>query len=97
MPKKRKKVRKVKKKDNFLKYFWQLTLEYWEEAIIELTTALFSGVLIAEIVAELAGLSMSMSMAGTIGILLFVFDLLYWSIRQEGMFFRLFEKLEGVL
>ena len=97
MPKKREKAREIKKKDNFFKYFWQLTVEYWEEAIVEFICSLFVGFIAAQLASEFTAVAFTYSSAGILGIMIFAIDLVYWSLNENGMFYSFFEKIERIL
>jgi hypothetical protein len=100
MAKKRKikrNIRKVKKKDNFLKYLWQLTVEYLEEATVEFICSLFVGFIAAQLASEFTAVAFTYSSAGILGIMIFAIDLVYWSLNENGMFYSFFEKIERIL
>jgi hypothetical protein len=87
----------AKNKDNFLKYFWQLTVEYWEEAIVEFICSLLGGFAAAQLASELTAVTFTYNSASMLGILIFAIDLVYWSMNENGMFYSLFEKIERML
>jgi hypothetical protein len=91
------KVENIRKEDNFLKYFWQLTVEYWEEAIAEFICSLLVGFIAAQLASEFTVAAFTYSSAGILGILVFAIDLVYWSFNESGMFYSFFEKIERTL